>query len=219
VLNGANDTEEFVYCKFALDTKIINIGSMLMCDEVLDTLNTSLTSTGSLKPFTRPYVSDCEGTNIESGIRTINLIPFLPTTTYTDPNDLFPYNMEGIDGYDSNLTDKWGNKLSIFPANSFLDSNEYREKELKDSRGHDLFKYYCRIDFDETTLEGPVSSASYMNTLRPQYLDSEINGYFNCPYNKNGPTRTADKRDHPYFYFGTIDGSTALDKLKKDFFD
>jgi hypothetical protein len=242
VLNGANDTEEFVYCKWTSNTVIMNIGSMLMCKETLDTLKSSLSSDtdSSLKPFTKGGGSNCIGgycQNSEKGIRTVNLIPFLATTTYTDLNDLFPYQMAGENGFDGNLYEKWGKALNIFPANSFLNSG-YSEKELKAEVGGTILKYYCRIDYDEPdpvdwlpgnipTYSGgeplpigpPEINLNDYGNLNPNALDSELNSYFGCTYNLGKDVYYYAKNDHPYFYFGLTEGSTALDKLKKDFFD
>jgi len=215
VKNGAIDTQEFVYCRYSLDTRIINIGSMLMCQEILDILNDSLSNTGSLK-----YFNGCNG-GTYSGIITNPLTQLLPSTTYTDPNPLYPYHASGVI---NNYSD-WGNALNIWGSDGFINSG-YQEKELKtgpDGFG-ELLKYYCRIDYSDDTMEDSngdpqqISQASVGNLLNYKYLDtSEINRYFCCSSDWTNMD-IATSKDHPYFYFGIIPGSTALDKLRKDFF-
>lgn len=231
VLNGANDTEEFVYCKWSSDTRIMNIGSMLMCKEILDTLKDSLSDNvdSVLKPFFKPTNARfCMTTNVENGIRTQNLIPFLSPTTYLDPNDFFPYQNNGTNGYNNSFIGDWGDSLGLFPSSPsvFLDE-QYADKELKIENGGCWLKYYCRIDFQP--IYDPATNepfASYCNNINPVvaptsggYLDLTLNRLFGCPKNWNSDLYYASRYDLVYFYFGITAGSTALDKLKKDFFE
>jgi hypothetical protein len=228
VLNGANDTEEFVYCKWGSDTRIMNIGSMLMCKEILDTLKDSLSdNVGSvLKPFFKPTGARfCMSTNVENGIRTQNLIPFLSPTTYLDPNDFFPYQNNDMNNLPNNLPSKWGNNLSIWNSDAFLDE-QYKDKELKQNHGGCWLKYYCRIDFQPFYGSNGNPVASHCNNTSPViaptsggYLDLTLNRLFGCPKNWNSDLYYASRYDLVYFYFGITAGSTALDKLKKDFFE
>lgn len=216
---GSSDTDEFVYCKWALDTEIINIGSVEMCGDTLQTLEDSLSEvdTEPLIKFKKGgdgVSSPCLGTNKERGIRTQILVNDLKDTTYLDLNEQFPYHVDK----DSN----WGEASALGISSWFHDNNNetYKAQEIKLTAGDNNYghyiPYYCRIDYDGINDDGNVTlfdSYPFNGTV----ITSELNNEFGCTafgQNNYYPPRT----DKVYFYFGITPGKTALDKLRKDYF-
>ena len=215
---GANDTNEFVYCKWMLETKIINIGSMLMCEEILDSFEENL-STDPDDPLVKfkkgPTINQpCLGTNIESGIRTDVIVEDLPPTTYRDVNLL---------AYHRNFNSNWGESLTLFGTDDW-DDNLHKWFELKGGDGGSFIKYYCRLDFnglngEEQTSFNPQVTNIYGNQgLNMNVLNPSLNIIVGCSNGNASYFNAINKRDRPYYYFGLIPGKTAIEKLKKDFF-
>jgi len=217
---GSNDTDEFIYCRWALQTRIINIGAMDMCENVLETLQNSLSTDPSapVRTFTKGGIngSFCLSTNIEGGIRTNILTDSLPSTTYRDLNELLPYHLD--------ITSEWGTQTNLFGIGAFHDNNNdtYLARELKSDEGRDYVNYYCRLDFngldgdeqaDFTPKVGPLEQGINLNVLDPT-----LNSAFGCSNQNATWFYRISQRDFVYHYYGLIPGRTAIDKLRKQFF-
>jgi hypothetical protein len=212
---GANDTDEFVYCKWSLDAKIINISSMLMCDETLETIENSISNNPQdpVFKFTKGgngINQPCLGTNLERGVRTEVLIDSLKPTTYLDLNEYFPFHV--------NKESDWGNTLALNISSWFYSNNndDYYAREIKLGDGGHYIKYYCRLDYNGIDNNGDVISF-VPNPFNTNVLDSNLTSNFGCVAN-NQPNILPPLYDKVYYYFGLIPGKTAIEKLKKDFF-
>jgi hypothetical protein len=218
---GSDDTGEPVYCRFALNTKIINIGSMDMCEGVLESLEKSLSNNinDPIVNFGGKLVNgsvDCLGTNIERGIRTNILIDDLPPSTYRDINELLPYHLD--------IVNDWGTSTNLFGSDAWHDNDNdtYLARELKQGYGRDYVNYYCRLDYngpngDEqgsfTPKVGP-----YEEGINLTVLDPTLNNNFGCSTASASWFYRISQRDKVYFYFGIVPGKTAIEKLKQQFF-
>ena len=236
--NGASDTNEFIYCNFGLSTKIINIGIMSICGELLDDLK-NINTTSYLKKYDNTIGM---GTGKESGldIDGVNVVSFddgsgaiiyppnptptidiLPTTSYKDARPLINFFSD--------------NKKGKLPNNRFQDGDCY-EEEFKFWDGSDIEKsvgYYtkemCKIHIEVFQTNPDPDGGTRVNVGGTPFAGySTNNPVFNrfskvktyaTPIGRSQlDSRNREKLNNPYFYFGLNPGKTALDKLRKNYF-
>ena len=194
VPNGANDTNEFIYCNSTLSTKIINIGSMAMCGEILEKLKNQ----SYLKKYEQKKSGLLRiGTGGEEGIRTEILTETtLSPTTYRDPTD----NMNLLPDV-KGLGKKDAFKGNVWQTNSCYDKQANHSKLVYNTITLGL-QNVCRLDYD-----GEQIITDLKNWVSPQSYSTD-----------QTTNKTSLKINSPYFYFGLNPGKTALDKLRRDYF-
>jgi hypothetical protein len=219
---GGSDTGEFIYCNFGLSTKIINIGTMGMCGELLDDLKKLNTNT-FLKKYNntngigtgKEYGLDVDGITI-NGINTPT-IDVLSPTSYKDARDLINY-----------FSDSKKGKLE----GKYFQEDKCHEKEFKFYEGtgsnDNSVGYYikelCKIHIEvDETVDDPDGGTQVSVNGTPLSIVNPIFNRFSKDktYGDTQDETTSRKREknnNPYFYFGLNPGKTALDKLRRDYF-
>lgn len=221
--------DEVVYCNKLQSTKIVNLGSIEVCEDVLYKIekcifdHNCLMDIFTLGPRQNKYVPTINngsllrvGTGGESGFDTIQRTDTQQPTTYKDPRVVFLYllgttscNINGL----------------------FTSGRGCHSMELKDS-SYQIIKEVSKIQNQVQTREFLTdpsdlnSAVDVFDTSQPFIIDfNEQVRYHplspdNISMNNNGNDRPNSYMvsNSPYFYFGLHQGRTALEKLRRDYF-
>jgi hypothetical protein len=238
--NGASDVGDIIYCNTWNSTKIINLGSIEMCEDLLNEFNKQLninTNIGLTKYKQNPnyYI----GSGYEEGFDPNVWSENLDSTTYNDPSEVVQYLM---------LVNDSCRLLKLFDGlggcheRTLTDNNYMVVKEVSKIQTDiiltDLDDQPESFDPTKTDSEGNVSGISYSVRLGQRFHPCVGDGIclpppstwtFNNTQNSVlisdnqgktvGPgSNHNNSKNTPYFYFGLIPGKTAIDKLRKKFF-
>jgi hypothetical protein len=236
---GAWDIDDMVYCPESYPMKIVNLGRTDACPDVLDrvercivsqecTLELFENSTCSAPAKTQAAVKNClTGTYYEDGYDTTQWVNDLGLTTYQDPAMVMLKMMQpcsfGIEGlFTQYYCGVWGSKCHECEINDVV---------------HWTLRLIPRIYTD--IIIGPKSNPynpdldeftgfDYDPQQTPRFNPTDPTGGYGITPTLPSPatwgeSSTGDRHpgnslaDSPYFYFGLINGSTAIDKLRKDY--
>lgn len=242
--NGADDIDDLIYCNRMFPTKIVNLGSLELCKDVLDDVYNCIQNPNcNINPF-EPLTN--------KGFDVTPWSEVLPESTYETPEDVTIWMLEQTPN--CNFGDL------------FRNGGGCREYELTDSN-QSIFGDVSKIQNDITTvpytyppLLGSTSGSTYAidvlnnsgqpltNPPGPYDVDKaeenlfvtnssdgpfNVNTLLNTKYNPvpkpttpTGLPEYSDRGDNtqesrgntPYFYFGLIPGKTAIDKVVKQYF-
>ena len=224
---GASDTGDLVYCPESLPIKIVNLGRTDACFDVLDKINRCISSQECLLDFyTTSPCSDTNsgrgncliGTNYSDGYDTAQWVNEIGVTTYQDPAAVLLALMKDCKkGPDGLFRSDCG---KIFNFDKKCNECECEDEVYKQLR------YVSRL-YSDIILTEDVSTGSDFVPVRwtgfdfdtrqtPRFNPTNPGGLDNDP--EIGDNQFANHLANiPYFYFGLIPGSSAIDKLRKDF--
>lgn len=236
--NGASDTGEFIYCNFGLSTKIINIGTIPICGELLDDLK-KLDSNSYLKKYNnsngmgtgKEFGLDVDGVKVVS-FNDVNgaiidppnstpTIDVLSPTSYKDARDLINW-----------FSDNKKGKLDKKQFNSGGGCNELEFKFFDGTNREEGPGFYvkemCKIhievfetepDTDDGGTRVSVGGTPFAGYGTNNPLFNRFSEKVTYPNITDSTTsRNTEGYNNPYFYFGLNPGKTALDKLRRDYF-
>ena len=240
--NGADDIDDLIYCNRMFPTKIVNLGSLELCKDVLDDVYNCIENPNcNINPF-EPLTN--------KGFDVTPWSEVLPESTYETPEDVTIWMLEQTPN--CNFGDL------------FRNGGGCREYELTDIN-QSIFGDVSKIQNDITTvpytyppLLGSTSGSTdaidvlnnsgqpLTNPSGPYDVDKAEEGIFvtnssDGPFNVNtllntkynpipqtptglptpsdsGDLYTQTRGNTPYFYFGLIPGKTAIDKVVKQYF-
>lgn len=220
---GATDTKGFIYTPEMYPTKIVNLGRTDSCPDIIDRVNKCIDSTECLIDLF--MTSNCStsdnipnnclmGTYYSEGTDTSQWVNDMESTTYQNPSQVILKQIKncssGIDG----LFDKCGG-LSL--------SNECDECEVDVARKFikTTSRLYADIVLtDEDVNTGLIEFKWFENDMGQvqKFSNSLYDGNDGDPMTYVNDDKLGSGTNHlgnvPYFYFGLIAGSTALDKLR-----
>lgn len=242
-INGASDTGQFIYCNELNPTKIVNLGSLEVCEDILYKIDrciqnnncvlSEFTLNGRVNPFTNTLNSpDLKiGTGGEAHFDRTERGPDFDISTYQDPRLVILYLLRTTNCSVTNL---------------FIQTldNDCDEFELKGSN-YQLVKEVSKIH--NTVNSQPFLPSNpeieILNTSAPFLLDPkelyrfsptlQTNPNIYTPNNTtagiladtqgrylNNFTKIGDnlRRNKPYFFFGLHPGKTAIEKLRQEYF-
>lgn len=220
---GASDTDDYIYCPETTPTKIVNLGRMDACEDVLDKIKRCIVSNNCLLDLFKypgcPGGNCYTGTNYETGYDTEQWSRGLPNTSYQNPVYIMLYHLKNVGCDVGDLFKTAGNCGGYEIKNHIWQhlhevSKLYTDIILKDeSQGDPLWQPGGSTNSEGETV-GFFYNSRILNKVHPTGVDNDINiGY-------GGGTSGGDGdhfRNTPYFYFGLYDGKTAMDRLRKEY--
>lgn len=237
--SGAWDIDDMIYCPESFPMKIVNLGRTDACPDVIDridrcivaqecTLELFENTTCSAPATTSTAVGNClTGTYYEDGYDTEQWVNDMGLTTYQNPAMVVLKMMQpcskGIEG----LFEQ--NGCGLFDATcDECEADDYVYWTLR---------LVPRIYTD--IIIGPKTSPSnpdldeftgfnYDPQQTPRFNPTDPTGGYGITPTSSSPATWGETflgdntpgnslADIPYFYFGLINGSTAIDKLRKDY--
>lgn len=237
--SGAWDIDDVIYCPESFPVKIVNLGRADACPEVIDridrcivtqecTLELFENTTCSSPATTNTDVKNClTGTYYENGYDTTQWVNDIGLTTYENPAMVVLKMMQpcskGVEG------------LFTQPCGVFSSScNECEADNYVFWTLRLISRIYTDVIIGPKTTPVPNSDLDeftgfdYDEQQTPRFNPTDTQGGYGItptepipvtwgetfPGNSNPGNSLADV---PYFYFGLVNGSTAIDKLRKDY--
>lgn len=219
---GASDIDDLIYCPESYPTKIVNLGRTDACLDVIDRIDRCIISqecmldvfnSAPCNTGTNGLNNCLTGTYFESGYDTEQWVSDMGLTSYQNPAmvilSLMPNCGQGVEQLFDRSPAKYGGDN---PCNEYeCDDNVWNQiREVSklytdiiigaDSQGFDTFQQF---EFDPQQ--------------RPRFHPS----WFGSSLDNDQTIGTQNPAHHlaniPYFYFGLINGGTAIDKLRKEY--
>jgi hypothetical protein len=239
--NGATDIGDIIYCNTWNSTKIINIGSIDLCEDTINEFikQLNLNTNKGLTKY-KQNGSYFIGSGYEEGFDTSQWVESLNQSTHNDAGEVVQYLMLSNDKCKLiNLFEGRGGCVE----KELLDVNYKVIKEISKIQsdvvlfpGDDVNPE--RFDPSVTDGDGTVSGISYSVRLGQRFHPCVADGnclpppntwvFNNTQYSvlvsdnqkrETGPgVNHNNSKNTPYFYFGLIPGKTAIDKLRKKYF-
>jgi hypothetical protein len=247
-INGASDTGQFTYCNQVNPTKIVNLGSLEVCEDILYKIDRCIQNNncvlsefslnGRINPFTNGLnAQDLKiGTGGEAHFDRIERGPEFNITSYGDPRLVILYLLR--------TTNCNVGKLFIQSLGFGNDCNEFELKNPNYQLVKEVSKIHNTINSQPFLPSNP--EIEVLNTTTPFLLNPKdlyrfsptlqtnpniytpnnatagiLQDYFQFMYKPSvSYTRIGDnlRRNKPYFFFGLHPGKTAIEKLRQEYF-
>lgn len=226
---GASDIGDMVYCPESYPVKIVNLGRTDACPDVIDRIDRCIVSqecmldlyqTSPCSVALNSGINNClTGTHYESGYDTDQWVNDIGNTTYENPAmvilGLMPNCAKGVEQLFDGVGCGLGNH-SCYEC----ECNNRVWKEIRQ-----VSKIYTDVLIGPDSLGNDIWTGFDMDSQQtPRFHPSAPTGYDNdapsCTTCNSG-LGNANPAHHlaniPYFYFGLINGGTAMDKLRKEY--
>jgi hypothetical protein len=87
---GANDIDDVIYCNALMPTKIVSLGRLEMCEDILSQIENSINASRAISKYTQGH-NFFTGTYSEEGWDLGYWVNYLKETSYEDPRDVIEY--------------------------------------------------------------------------------------------------------------------------------
>jgi hypothetical protein len=238
--NGATDINDNIYCNSYNSTKIVSLGRIEMCPDILNDIETYIQANDGLFELYKQNPDFFTGTFYEDGWDPNFWSQSMGPTSYKDPFDVIQWLMT---------------KNNCNVGALFAGGQGCHEKELKDEYYQwvkEISKIYTDIITVQTSLSidsdnfepgtedvggdvdenGPIISGYlFDNDLGQRFSPCGGDTGVDCnqpplPWSgedtqtiQSGPGSFDNaSKNIPYYYFGLLPGRTAIDKLRKEYF-
>jgi hypothetical protein len=226
---GASDIEDMIYCPESYPMKIVNLGRLDACPDVVDGINRRILSQDSLLELYQnstctstgdgvDYKTCLTGTYFESGYDTEQWVNDMGLTTYQNPAMVVLKMMtncsRGVEG--------------LFGQNGQGGCNEYEVDDWVYRTLRLVSRTYTDVIIDEVGGLDVWSSFDFDPQQTPRFNPTDPQGDYGVATGTDGddgygdlalgdPSPGNSLADIPYFYFGLKAGRTAIDKLRKEY--
>jgi hypothetical protein len=211
VTNGAVDVGDHIYTNNLFTTKIVNVGPMQMCEDVLNSIYLSLNDT-NVKGINLYNVETETGWDIgPNDPNIINWVTSNPSTSYNDPFEYLYYVLLQGGNCRVNPLFRGGGGCTEYET----------ENTPTNTSSEPFYSTLSKLSTIYTEIETKFDNTSNSEVYDGLTIDNEYKDRFSPsthPIARPNDNQLETRKNIPYFYFGLKPGATAIDKLKVKYF-